>query len=52
VIIHSIRTWLQQLEEGTGQALAEYGLIMSVIAISAVGMAIIAFRSEIVDLFR
>jgi Flp pilus assembly pilin Flp len=35
-----------------GQTLAEYGLIMAVIAVSVVVLAVIAFRGAIVDAFN
>ena len=35
-----------------GQTLAEYGLIMAVIAVSVVVLAVIAFRTAIVNAFN
>jgi Flp pilus assembly pilin Flp len=49
VAIQAIETKLQDDE---GQTLAEYGLIMAVIAIAVVIAAVVAFRGAIVGAFN
>lgn len=49
VAIQGIETRLQDEE---GQTLAEYGLIMAVIAIAVVVAAVVAFRGAIVSAFN
>jgi Flp pilus assembly pilin Flp len=49
VAIHSIEARFQDEE---GQTLAEYGLIMAVIAIAVVVAAVVAFRGAIVSAFN
>jgi len=49
VALRSIETKLQDDE---GQTLAEYGLIMAVIAIAVVIAAVVAFRGAIVGAFN
>lgn len=41
-----------RLQDEDGQTLAEYGLIMAVIAIAVVVTAVIAFRDAIADAFN
>jgi len=47
---------LQQLAAKTtddeGQTLAEYGLIMAVIAVAVIGLAVVAFRTAIIGAFN
>lgn len=45
-------TWVQELRREDGQTLAEYGLIMAVIAVAIVVLALIAFRGAIVSAFN
>ena len=46
---HSLQA---RASEEEGQTLAEYGLIMAVIAVSVVVLAVIAFREAIVTAFN
>ncbi|MGB6836179.1 MAG: hypothetical protein WBF66_00560 [Dehalococcoidia bacterium] len=43
---------LQELRKEHGQTLAEYGLIMAVIAVAVVVGAVVAFRGAIIDAFE
>jgi Flp pilus assembly pilin Flp len=48
-------TWQQlraRLEDDEGQTLAEYGLIMAVIAVAVIVLAGVAFRSAIIGSFE
>jgi len=47
--LHNLQSRLQDEE---GQTLAEYGLIMAVIAIAVVVAAVVAFRGAIVGAFN
>ncbi len=47
-----LMTWVQEVRREEGQTLAEYGLIMAVIAIAIVVLALIAFRGAIVSAFQ
>jgi Flp pilus assembly pilin Flp len=46
---HELQVWASEEE---GQTLAEYGLIMAVIAVSVVVAAVIVFREAIVTAFN
>ncbi len=46
-----LMTWVQEVRREEGQTLAEYGLIMAVIAVAIVVLALIAFRGAIVSAF-
>lgn len=41
-----------RMQDEEGQTLAEYGLIMAVIAVAVVVIAVIAFRTAIVNAFN
>ncbi len=47
-----LMTWVQEVRREEGQTLAEYGLIMAVIAVAIVVLALIAFRGAIVSAFN
>ncbi len=49
VAIQSLET---KVKDEEGQALAEYGLIMAVIAVAVVVAAVVAFRGAIVTAFN
>jgi Flp pilus assembly pilin Flp len=47
--LQSVRT---RFQDDQGQTLAEYGLIMAVIAVAVVIIAVVAFRGAIVSAFN
>ncbi len=44
-------SWIARTRDEDGQTLAEYGLIMAVIAVAVVVAAVIAFRGAITNTF-
>ena len=51
-LLSAIQSARAKFQDEQGQTLAEYGLIMAVIAIAVVVIAIIAFRGAIVSAFN
>ena len=50
-IAHFLQALESRFQDEEGQTLAEYGLIMAVIAVSVVVLAVVAFRGAIVAAF-
>lgn len=51
-VLVTLRGMSSKFEDDEGQTLAEYGLIMAVIAIAVVIAAVVAFRGAIVSAFN
>ncbi|HYM16512.1 MAG TPA: Flp family type IVb pilin [Dehalococcoidia bacterium] len=51
-IMAGLRSLEARSQDEEGQTLAEYGLIMAVIAVAVVIIAVVAFRSAIVSAFN
>jgi Flp pilus assembly pilin Flp len=50
-ILVAIRDLESRISDDEGQTLAEYGLIMAVIAVAVISLAVVAFRGAIVAAF-
>jgi len=50
-VLFAIESATSKLTDEEGQTLAEYGLIMAVIAVAVIALAVIAFRDAIIGAF-
>ena len=51
-MLTSLNSLLQRAKDEDGQTLAEYGLILSVVAVAVIVLAVVAFRDQISTAFN
>ncbi len=51
-VLVAIQALENKVKDEDGQTLAEYGLIMAVIAVAVIALAVVAFRTAIIGAFN